>query len=123
MDEKIKFHGAMKRWLRWPLYFALFILLVNIAVYFVDIKAGFVATAGLLLYALAAWRIFSYYRPLIHREMTAFASQYETLEKQMLEDMNLPYAVMDMDGRLVSFLRKGCVSPWEERSMIASAPI
>ncbi len=105
MDEKIKFHGAMKRWLRWPLYFALFILLVNIAVYFVDIKAGFVATAGLLLYALAAWRIFSYYRPLIHREMTAFASQYETLEKQMLEDMNLPYAVMDMDGRLVWYNR------------------
>lgn len=101
MDEKIKFHGAMKRWLRWPLYFALFILLVNVAVYFVDIKAGFVVTAGFLLYVLAAWRIFSYYRPLIHREMTAFASQYETLEKQMLEDMNLPYAVMDMDGRLV----------------------
>lgn len=101
MDEKIKFHGAMKRWLRWPLYFALFILLVNVAVYFVNIKAGFVVTAGFLLYALAAWRIFSYYRPLIHREMTAFASQYETLEKQMLEDMNLPYAVMDMEGRLV----------------------
>lgn len=101
MDEKIKFHGAMKRWLRWPLYFALFILLVNVAVYFVDIKAGLVVTVGFILYALAAWRIFSYYRPMIHREMTAFASQYETLEKQMLEDMNLPYAVMDMDGRLV----------------------
>lgn len=101
MNEKIKFNGAMKRWLRWPLYFALLLLAVNVAVYFVDVKAGFVVTGGFLIYVFAAWRIFSYHRPLIHREMAAFASQYETLEKQMLEEMELPYAVMDMQGRLV----------------------
>ena len=34
-------------------------------------------------------------------DLIAFASQYEVLEKRVLEDLALPYAVMDMEGRMI----------------------
>ena len=34
-------------------------------------------------------------------DLIAFASQYEFLEKRVLEELALPYAVMDMQGRMI----------------------
>lgn len=34
-------------------------------------------------------------------DLIAFASQYEFLEKKVLEELALPYAVMDMQGRMI----------------------
>ena len=34
-------------------------------------------------------------------DLIAFANQYEFLEKRVLEDLALPYAIMDMEGRMI----------------------
>lgn len=33
--------------------------------------------------------------------MIAFANQYDVVEKRMLEELALPYAIMDMEGRMI----------------------
>mgnify|MGYP000435283375 CR=1 FL=1 len=39
--------------------------------------------------------------PQMFNDLVAFASQYEFLEKRVLEELALPYAIMDMQGRMI----------------------
>ena len=56
---------------------------------------------GNILYLVAAVVLLLYHRPLLFNDLIAFASQYEFLEKRVLEELALPYAVMDMQGRMI----------------------
>lgn len=101
MDGKFKLKGHLKYLTRWPLYLTALLVIVNAAVYAIEVKAGAVMTVGILIYMVCAAGIFFYHRPQMFNDLVAFASQYEFLEKRVLEELALPYAIMDMDGRMI----------------------
>lgn len=101
MNNKFKLRGHLKHLTRWPLYLTVLLIALNVLVYMIDCKAGLVVTLGTLIYAVCAVGILLYHRPQMFNDLIAFASQYEVLEKRVLEDLALPYAVMDMEGRMI----------------------
>ena len=101
MSGKLKLKGHLKHLARWPLYLSVLLIVLNILVYVINIKAGVVVTMGNVLYLVAAITLLFYHRPLMFNDLIAFASQYEFLEKKVLEELALPYAVMDMQGRMI----------------------
>ena len=101
MSGKLKLKGHLKHLARWPLYLSVLLIVLNILVYVINIKAGVVVTMGNVLYLVAAITLLFYHRPLMFYDLIAFASQYEFLEKKVLEELALPYAVMDMQGRMI----------------------
>ena len=101
MDGKFKLKGHLKHLTRWPLYLTALLIILNIVVYAIDVKAGAVVTLGALIYLACAVGIFCYHRPQMFNDLVAFASQYEFLEKRVLEELALPYAIMDMQGRMI----------------------
>ena len=84
MSDKLKLKGHMKAFMRWPLILSALLIVLNIWVYFVSVKAGIIVSGGILIY-----------------ELIAFANQYDSLEKRILEELALPYAIMDMNGRMI----------------------
>ena len=58
-------------------------------------------TLGIILYVGLAIFLLIYQRPRMFNDLIAFASQYEFLEKRVLEELALPYAIMDMQGRMI----------------------
>ena len=100
-DGKFKLKGHLKHLTRWPLYLTALLIILNIVVYAIDVKAGVVVTVGALIYLACAVGIFCYHRPQMFNDLVAFASQYEFLEKRVLEELALPYAIMDMQGRMI----------------------
>ena len=101
MSGKLKLKGHLKHLARWPLYLSVLLVVLNILVYVINIKAGIVVTMGNVLYIVIAIGLALYHRPLIFNDLIAFASQYESLENRVLEELALPYAVMDMQGRMI----------------------
>ena len=101
MKEKLKFKGPMKQFMRWPLYLSLLLVVINVVIYMVDVKAGIFVTFGLVIYIVSAIGISLYHRPMILNDLIAFANQYDVLEKRMLEDLALPYAIMDTNGKMI----------------------
>lgn len=101
MNGNFKLRGHLKNLTRWPLYLTGFLVILNVLVYFVDIKAGLLVTLGVLVYLACAVGILMYHRPQMFNDLVAFASQYEFLEKRVLEELALPYAIMDMEGRMI----------------------
>ena len=101
MEKKLKFKGPIRHYMRWPLYLTLLLILINILVYINDFRAGVVMSLGLLIYLGIVIVMFLRLRPAILHDLTAFAAQYQTVEKEMLDELIVPFAVLDADGKVV----------------------
>lgn len=101
MDDRLKLKGRMGRFVQWPLYLSLLLIGMNVLVYLVDVRSGLLVSVGILVYIGIAVLLFRRSKPKIMNELIAFANQYDLLEKRMLDELPLPYAVMDMDGCLI----------------------
>ncbi|MDO5336694.1 MAG: DHH family phosphoesterase [Eubacteriales bacterium] len=101
MKENVKLKGQLKRFLQWPLLLTILLLFLNAAVYVTDVKSGVLVSAGIFVYILFVFFIVRNYRPKIMNELISFASQYNSVEKQLVDAMALPYALMDKDGKLI----------------------
>lgn len=101
MSDKLKLKGHMKAFMRWPLILSALLIVLNLLVYCISIKAGILVSAGIIIYIGTAVLVLRCHRPFIVNELIAFANQYDTLEKRILEELALPYAIMDMNGKMI----------------------
>ena len=101
MNKKLKFKGSMKQFMRWPLYLTILLIWLDTLLFMASAKAGILATLGIVVYIVAALLLTRFHRPLILNDLIAFANQYESLEKRLLDDLALPYAIMDTNGRMI----------------------
>lgn len=101
MKENLKVKGQLRGYLAWPLLFSLFLIFANVGVFFASRLGAFVMLPFTLCYiALAAW-IYVYSRKRILAGLVEFSSEYAWIQKQLLTDMALPYALADEDGRVI----------------------
>ena len=103
MDEKkkVRFQGKLNTYIQWPIAVVFFLLLLNVCVYFVDTKAGIVVSGLSLVYTVILLAIWLHYRPNIMNEMIYFAAQYGQVQKNLLEQFAIPYALADPEGKLI----------------------
>ena len=95
--------GQLNRYLAGPLLLFLLLIPMNVGVYFLHRSAGFLVT--LVLIACLVLTLWNYYRrrTAVLGEMITFAAQYGQVQKQLMSDFGLPYAVTDENGRLLWF--------------------
>ena len=98
---KVKYGGRLKLYLQWSWYLTALLILMNLFVYILDIKAGILVSVFIVIYGLSVGFIYRYYRPRILKEMTSFAAQYAQVQKVMLQEFIIPYALLDIDGNFL----------------------
>ena len=101
MSDKLKLKGHMKAFMSWPLILCALLVVLNILVYITNVKAGIIVSVGIVVYIGIAVVVLRCHKPFVVNDLIAFASQYDTLEKKILEELALPYAIMDMNGRMI----------------------
>lgn len=101
MSAKIKFKGQIRSYIQWPLRFTVLIVIFNIFMYFVDIYAGFVMSVFAVIYISIALILYFRNRTLVVNELVSFATQYGQIQKQLLRDLELPYALLDESGKII----------------------
>ena len=99
--KKIQYSGKLKSYMQRPVIMVLFFLIMNVAVYFLDVKAGLVVSVFFVLYAVMVLVMRFHYRPSIMNEMISFATQYGQIQKTLLNEFSIPYAILDIDGRVI----------------------
>ena len=50
MNNKVKFKGPMKHFMRWPLYLSVLVVLLDLLVFIVSVKAGILVSVGTVIY-------------------------------------------------------------------------
>ena len=100
-QRKIRFKGQINTYVKWPMWLSVLIALFNVGMFFVDKKAGFVMFAFLVVYVSVA--LFLYYKnkSLIINDLINFATNYGQVQKQLLRDLEVPYALLDESGKII----------------------
>lgn len=100
MANKIRMRNSLRAYLLWPIILTGLLLIMNLAIYVLDRKAGYVMSVFILIYFIIAITVFYIKRKAIATEMVHYAMDFSQVQKQLVKEMSLPYAILDIDGSL-----------------------
>lgn len=101
MKGKLKIKGKLRVYLCTPLFLTIPMVLANIGLYFVDVRAGACISAFIAVYFGAEIVLFYINKPRLSGEIINYATQYATVQKKLLNNFEIPYALLDNTGKLL----------------------
>ena len=101
MKLKAKYSGRLKLHWQWCVILSLSLLILVILLFMQSRKAGLIGLIFTCLYGLALLGIYFYMRPGILRELMIFAQQYGEQQQMLLQELSLPMAMLEPDGRVI----------------------
>jgi c-di-AMP phosphodiesterase-like protein len=73
---------------------------MNLSIYLIDRLAGYVMTAFTVIYFAMALTVYLVKRHKIAAELVRYAMDYGQVQKRLLKELHLPYAILDLEGRM-----------------------
>ena len=101
MKNQVKLKGQLKSYLMWPILLSILLVVPTAVVLLINVKAGIVAAFGLIIYVVIAAVIYHRIRPVIVSELVNFALDYGQVQKALLYDLQVPYVILDNQGKLL----------------------
>lgn len=101
LRSKMRLKGRLKRYMQTSLYLGFLLMIVNLAVYLFSVPAGLIVTCFTLLYFAVVVFLQLYNKPVIMNEMVSFATQYGQVQKVLLRELEVPYAMLDDSGHII----------------------
>ena len=100
-SSNIRFKGQIRTYIMWPVWMTILVGVFALLLYFVDIEAGITATVFAVIYAGVAYFLYFRNRTKVVRDLISFATQYGQVQKQLLRDLEIPYALLDESGKVI----------------------
>lgn len=101
MNGKIKIKGQLKLYMQWPVILAVLLILMDICVFRINRRAGAAASGFLAVYLLIVIFLYHHSRAIIMNELISFATQYGQVQRSLLKEFIVPYALLDSKGKLM----------------------
>ena len=101
MKHKVKVRGRIKAFMWTSLLLGILLAILNIYIYTFEVRAGIIVTGFLLIYIAVDVIYFVNSSHRIVYELVNFATSYGQVQKQLLKNLDIPYAVLDETGRLI----------------------
>ncbi len=101
MKDNIKVKGQLRIYLTWPLVLSLVIAAGNAAALAVSRLGGIVMLPFSVVYMAAAAWVYLYQKKKILSGLVEFSSEYAWIQKQLIMEMEFPYALAGEDGRIL----------------------
>ncbi len=101
MKRRIKIKGRLRLYLQSGLLLGILLVFVNLCIYLMDYHAGLLLSGALLFYFAVMFTLMFYNKPVIMNELISFATQYGQIQKRLLREMEIPYALLDESGKVI----------------------
>ena len=101
MKNSVKLKGRLKTYMMYSIYLGIVLVLVNIGVLLIDVRAGLLLAAFVLFYFAIVAFMLLYNRPILMNELISFATHYGQIQKKLLRELELPHALLDESGKIV----------------------
>ncbi len=101
LKSGIKLKGRLKRYVQTSLYLGFLLIAVNLLVYLLSVPAGLVVTGFAVLYFGVVLALQFYSKPVIINELVSFATQYGQIQRVLLREFMIPYAILDDEGYII----------------------
>lgn len=98
MKRDKKASSVLNRYMRWPIIFIVLTVIAMIAVWLTNLSPLLIMAELLLLSIIAALVIYFFYRHSITKSLVEFAMASDDEQNRLLQDLDVPYALMNADG-------------------------
>ena len=100
-NKKIRLKGRLRIYLQAMILLGVLLVLVNLFTYFLSVQAGLFLSAFVVVYFIIILLLMNYNRPVLINELVSFATNYGQIQKTLLRELELPYAVLDDNGKII----------------------
>ena len=97
----IQLKGQLKLCMQWPAIMSVLLLAMNVWIYKIDHRAGFIMLIFVLIYMLIVGALYFFNRAVILRDLVEFSAQYGVVQNTLLKELSVPYALLMEDGRIL----------------------
>ena len=97
--RKVKISGDLRLHWQWDLVLAFSLIILTIAMFRINTRAGIVALVFSGLYILVVLLLYLRMRPGILQELMRFAARYGQMQNQLMKEFELPLALLQPDGK------------------------
>ena len=97
----IQLKGQLKLYMQWPAIMSVLLLAMNVWIYKIDHRAGFIMLIFVLIYMLIVGALYFFNRAVILRDLVEFSAQYGVVQNTLLKELSVPYALLMEDGRIL----------------------
>ncbi len=101
MKRNIKFKGRLRNYMYSPILLTVLLVFMNIPIYYYQLEAGFVTTGFTLVYFLIVTLNYQRNKPFFVNELINFATQYGTVQRKLLNEFDIAYALIDYNGKIL----------------------
>lgn len=101
MGQDIKLKGKLKSYTLVPLLLTILFAAMDVWMYFLNVMSGALGTVFVAVYFVVVLVVYKRNKPIILNELIDFATQYGTVQKKLLNEFEVPYAIMDHSGKLL----------------------
>lgn len=101
MKKNVKFKGQLKLYMQWPMFLILLLLAMNVAMYALEIKAGILMSIFVCIYIVIVAVLYYYNKQILVNELINFATGYGQIQKKLLQELEIPYTLLDENGRVI----------------------
>lgn len=100
-NKSIKLKGKLKIFFTLLLALAIIMVAVNAMVFAIDVQAGLTMLIFSVAYLAVIITGTIANRTIVMNELVSFATQYGQVQRRLLRDLELPYALLDENGRVI----------------------
>lgn len=101
MKKRIRLKGRIKSYIQFSIYLGILLLFVDVAVFLLNLRAGLLLTGYTVVYYVITLSLYFYNKPIIMNELISFATEYGQIQRKLLRDMDLAYALLDDNGKVI----------------------
>lgn len=101
MKTRIKLKGRVKAYLRFSIYLAVLLFIVNAGIFMIDIRAGALLSVYTVIHLIITLTLYFYNKPHIMNELIGFATEYGQIQRKLLRELEVPYALLDERGKVI----------------------
>lgn len=101
MKKNIKFKGRLRNYLLSPMLLTILLILMNVPIYIYQLRAGLMVSDFVVIYFVVVFTIYHKNKALFVNELINFATQYGTVQKKLLNEFDLAYALIDYTGKIL----------------------
>ena len=101
MKKKIKLKGQLKTYLLWPIWLSILLLFITLWIFTLNIQCGVIMSVTLAVYFGISLTLYLRNRSGMMNELISFATDYAQVQRQLLSEFELPYGLLDDQGRIL----------------------
>ena len=101
MKKNIKFKGHFRYYMYGPILLTILLILMNIPMYLYEWRAGLLTSAFTVVYFIVVTAFYHRSKPFFMNELINFATQYGTVQKKLLNEFDVAYALIDYNGKIL----------------------